>query len=100
MKAFEHETIIVTKDGWKFLRNLNRTTQGYSELTDEQLDRIWDNTTIKNNGANPKTHPISENEIRIDDYMFSIKWDKIKEIIYKNNLEWRKDGFMLTGIDI
>lgn len=100
MKTFKHETIIVKKDGWKFLRNLDRVSRGFTALSNDSLDKIWDRTTVKNGGANPKEYPINDDEIRIDPDMFGIPWDDVKKSCYLNDLEWRRDGFLLEGINI
>lgn len=100
MKQFKHETIIINKETWKFLHNYHRTSQGFSELKDESLERIWGKHQWRNKGANSKTHPITEDEIRIDKDSFSIPWKTIKSLIVDNGFDYREDGFIAEGIHI
>jgi hypothetical protein len=98
MKEYRHETIIIDRKGWEFLRNTNRTLQGFKALSQEQLDKVWNSNRYRNNGANPKTHPIAENEIRICPDSFSIKWDKVKKLLNDNGFKQRQDGYEIDGI--
>lgn len=96
----KHETIIIKKEAWKFLRNLDRTTRGYSELSDEALERSWSKFIMRNGGANSITHPIGDDEIRIDKGSFGISWNRVISVCYENDFEWRKDGYMMTEINL
>ena len=101
MKAFAHETIIINKEAWKFMWNFERQKGGFKPLTEEQLDKLWQRIQdFRNKGANPKTHPIKSNEIRIDKDSFDFKWDNVKQIIIDNGFEYRKDGFVAEGTHI
>ena len=101
MKSYVHETIIITKSAWKFLRNHFRLTNGYSKLRDEQLEKIWNSTKrYRNLGANPQTHPISDNEMRIEDGDFLCEFSEIKKLLRYNGFGYREDGFVVSGIDI
>ena len=100
MKKFSNDTIIVNKETWKFLKNYNRTSQGFSEMSDESLERFWNRLQWRNGGANSKTHPIAEDEIRIDRDTFSIRWDTIREFITDNGFAYREDGYIVVGINI
>ena len=77
MKEFKHETIIITKEAWKFLQNHYRLSRGFSKMKDEWLESMW-KKAFKNGGANPKTHPVSKNEIRIEHGSFLMKIDDIQ----------------------
>lgn len=92
------ETIIITKDAWKFLRNKSRTMKGYSILSEEALNKCLSQVKLLNDGANPETHPINDNEIRIDKECFSIELDKIKNLLNENGFGYRQDGFELNCI--
>ena len=99
MKKFNHETIIVEKSGWEFLWNTDRVDRGFEPLSQERLDDVWNRRCVnKNRGANPKTHPIAENEIRIDKDTFSIKWETVKSLLKDNGYKYRQDGYIVEGI--
>lgn len=99
MREFKHDTIIVNKETWIFIYNYERTREGFPELTERQIERIW-NMAYRNGGANSKTHPIAEDEIRIDRDTFSIRWDSIREFITDNGFEYREDGCVVVGINL
>lgn len=97
MKKFEHETIIITKNAWKFMRNFERELHGFNPISNEQLDKIWGKITLRNGGANPKDFPIAENEIRVDKDTFNCKWENVKVTLSESGFDYRKDGFTETG---
>ena len=92
MKKFKHETIIVSKEAARFIWDLPRKVK----MTDEWFNREW-NKAFRNGGANPKTHPISENEVRIsvDNICFSL--DEAKRLLTENGFTYRTDGFIVDG---
>ena len=100
MRKFKHETIIVERSGWEFLRNKERVDRGYTPLTQEHLDKVWNRCCFKNGGANPQTHPIADNEIRIDRDSFSIKWEAIKSLLESNGFKHRQDGYEVEGMHL
>lgn len=99
VKEFKHETLIVKKEGWRFLQNYYRTSRGFQELKDEWLEKMWERA-FKNGGANPKTHPISEDEIRIERDSFLMKIEEVKLLLSKNGFSYRQDGFIQEGMNI
>jgi hypothetical protein len=99
MKEFKHETMVITKDAWKFLENNYRTSRGFSEAKDEWLEKMW-NRAFRNCGANPATHPIGENEIRIEHGSFLMRIDEIKILLTDNGFGYRQDGFIQEGINL
>ena len=98
MKEVKLETIVISKNAWKFLRNKNRTMRGFTVLTDEQLEKSWNKICMKNLGANPKTHPIEDNEIRISRDCVSIKFEIIKSMLKDEGFGYREDGFIQEAI--
>lgn len=109
MANYTHETIIITKEAWKFLRNLNRKIGGFRPVTDEMHEREWQYVTHNNNrnrGANPVSHPIADNEIRIHPgYFGSIAWDDVKEMLADDGFAdggfgYRQDGYVIKGMCI
>jgi hypothetical protein len=99
MKSFAHETIIISKTAWKFLWNFERQKGGCKPLTKEQFDRLWQRVQdFRNKGANPATHPIKKNEIRIDKDSFNMKWDETKRILIDNGFKYREDNFVAKGM--
>ena len=62
MREFKHETVIITKDAWKFLQDYDRESRGYQKVNPEWLERCWQRA-FRNEGANPQTHPIAAEEI-------------------------------------
>jgi hypothetical protein len=99
MKEFKHETMVITKEAWKFLENHYRTSRGFSEAKEEWLEKQW-NRAFKNGGANPATHPIAENEIRVEHGSFLMSLDDIKSTLKSNGFEYRQDGFIMEGFNI
>lgn len=98
MREVKLETIIISKEAWKFLRNKNRTMQGFTALNDEQLEKSWNRIRLKNLGANTKTYPIEENEIRIDRDCVSIRFELVKSILNNEGFSYREDGFIQEAI--
>ena len=98
MKEVKLETIIINKEAWKFLRNKNRTTQGFTALTDEQLEKAWSKMRFRNQGASNQTYPINENEIRLMRDSFSLRWDNIKDMLNDEGFGYREDGFVQEAI--
>lgn len=98
MREYKHETIIIDRKGWEFLRNISRTLRGFNPLSQEQLDKIWNSNQYRNNGANLTTHPIAENEIRISPDSFSMQWDKVKKLLNDNGFKQRQDGYVIEGV--
>ena len=99
MRKFAHETIIITKEAWKFMWNFERAADGYKPCTDAQLENIW-NRCFRNKGANPATHPIADNEIRVDRDSFNMRFDGVKSTLDANGFGWRVDGFIAEGVYI
>ena len=101
MKEFKHETMVITKEAWKFLRNADRVKGGYSELKDEQLEKVWSKIYFKNGGAYSKTHPIAENEIRVEnDSWNTFRIEEAKQKLTENGFAYRQDGFVAEGINL
>lgn len=100
MRKFKNETIVITKDAYFFLRNEFRVKEGYKPLNNEQLERIWSRFRSRNIGENNKTHPIAENEIRIDKDTFGFKLELAKEMLMTNGFIFRQDDFIQEGIYI
>jgi hypothetical protein len=99
MREFNHETIIITKEAWKFLENYYRISRGFSEAKGEWLEKNWARK-FRNGGANPKTHPIAENEVRIEHGDFLMKIEEIKSVLKDTGFEYRQDGFIQEGMNI
>lgn len=93
MKEFESETIVVKKDAWMFLWNYERILKGYKEVTEEQLNRIWNKIPFLNGDASKDKFPILENEIRIDKNNFGFEMEKIKDVLTQNGFDFREDGY-------
>ena len=101
MKTFAYETIIINKSAWKFLKNYDRQRGGFKKLSDEQLNNFWNKIDIfKNRGANPATHPIKANEVRIDRDTFNMKLDMVKQVLEENGFKYRQDGFVSHGMNV
>ena len=86
-------TLIIEKEGYFYLRNKMRQKMGYSILSYETLNRLWGKFRFRNGGANSKTHPISDNEIRIDNSTFLLSIEGVKEALEKEGLKYREDGY-------
>ena len=97
MKEVRLETIIISKEAWKFLRQEDRKKANCRLLTDEGLEKIW-KRIWRNFGASNETHPIGENEVRIERDTFNQRWDRVKEILKENGFEYRTDGFVVEAI--
>lgn len=97
---FKHETIIITKEAWCFLRNENRKKAGCVSLNEEQLEKCWARIRYRNHGANSEKYPIADNEIRIDCDSFNFRLEQVKEMLTANGYTFRQDGFIVEGIYI
>ena len=100
MRKFKYETIIITKAAWKFMWNYEREKHGFKPCTDEALDRIWVRIAFRNGGANSKTHPISDDEIRVDPDSFNLGFMNVKRTLTENGFTFREDGFAEVGINL
>ncbi len=101
MANYTHETIIITKEAWKFLRNLDRKIGNFRPVTDEMHERTWSNLISRNYCANPASHPISDNEVRIHPNSFErIAWDEMKNTLIEGGFGYRDDGFVAKGMYI
>lgn len=100
MREVKLETLVITKEAWKFLRKYSCTSRGFKEPTDEQLEKTWNRMDFKNGGAYSKTYPIAENEIRIESDSFAIRWEKVKELLAENGFGFRSDGFIQEAMYI
>lgn len=101
MRELKHETIIVSKETYFFLRNHTRKIGGYSELSDESLERLWNRMeSARNIGANSQTHPIDKNEVRIDRDSFGLPLNTMKTLINDNGFTYREDGYIVESIYI
>lgn len=96
-RNFTSETIILTKEAWIAAKNYDRTQRGYKPLSEAFIERTW-NQCFRNSGANPATHPIAENEIRVDRDSFYLDLEHIKAMLVNAGLSWREDGYMVEGI--
>lgn len=100
MASYTHETIVITKEAWKFLRNFNRKIGGFRPVTDEMHERTWSKLN-RNYCANPVSHPIGDDEIRIYPGCFEkIAWDEVKDMLIEGGLGYRDDGFRAKGMYI
>ena len=97
MKEVRLETIIISKEAWKFLRQEDRKKANCRLLTDEELEKSW-KRIWRNFGASNETHPIGEDEVRIERDTFNQRWDRVKEILKENGFEYRTDGFIQEAI--
>lgn len=99
MREFKNETVIITKEAWKFLQDYDRESRGYKKVNPEWLERCWQRA-FRNEGANPQIHPIAAEEIRIHKDCFSTAWDKVKSLLTEKGYGYRQDGFVLEGFNI
>lgn len=98
MASYTHETIIITKEAWKFLRILNRKIGNFRPVTDEMHERTWLNLN-RNYCANPASHPIEDNEVRIyPGYFDKIAWGEVKSMLIDGGFGYRDDGFRAKGM--
>lgn len=96
MKEVRLETLIITKDAWIFLRQKQRQKYNCKQLTDEQIAKDFDRLRFRNHGANSKTHPIADNEVRITRDSFCFSLEDIKTLLDIMNFEVRNDGFVVN----
>lgn len=99
MKEFKHETLIISKKAWKFLQDYERESKGYKKISPEWLEKCWQRA-LRNEGANPQTHPISSDEIRIYKDCFSYDWNEVKNLLNEKGYGYRQDGFVIEGFYI
>lgn len=91
------KTIIVSKEAWIHVKNSEREKRGFKKLSDTFIERMWTNG-FRNAGANPATHPIDENEIRLCecDYHFPYVLKELEDA----GFTWREDGFIQEYMNI
>lgn len=99
MSNFKHETIILTKEAYRFAKDFERAEHGRKPLSETFFQHIW-TQGFRNGGANPATHPIGENEIRVDRDSFGFSLARVKSALAANGFEWREDGFIQEGFYI
>ena len=97
IKEFKHETIIITKEAFFYLKAENRKKAQCSPLSEEQLEKAWERIRYKNRGASMEKHPITDNELRISPDCFNFRFDQIKEMLTANGFTFRQDGFIEEG---
>ena len=97
MKQFKHETIIISKEAWEFMKNFEREVHGYRIFNREWLDKLWSRMYCRNGGANPATHPIKEDEVRVDRDSFNIRFENVKSELTAHGFNYRSDGFVAEG---
>lgn len=103
MKEFKTKTIIITKEGWKFLKNYDRSIRNYSKHSEEWLEKMWhqiERNGFKNDGANSKEYPIASNEIRVDNDSFNMSLDIAKNVLVANGFNYREDGYTIKGFGL
>ena len=96
MRKYTSETIIITKEAWVFIGNWDRTRLGHKPMNDKFIEHMW-TQAFRNGGANQATHPISDNEIRVDCDSFMARLADVKEHLQNNGYTYRQDGFITEG---
>lgn len=99
MKQYKYSTVIIPKEGWKYL--LQRAFSqggGGRTLPEESIERAWKRIASKNGGASPTKNPIAEDEIRVDMDTFGLNTELIKKLLDEQGISWREDGFITEGI--
>ena len=99
MREFKNETIVITKEGWFFLKQENRKKAGCQLMTQEQLEKAFGRIQYRNDGAG-KDHPIVDNEIRISKGSFNFRLEQMKQMLKDNGFDFREDGFVIEGINL
>lgn len=100
MKQYKYSTVIIPKEGWKYL--LQRAFSqggGGRTLPEESIERAWNRAqNNRNGGASPIKNPIAENEIRVDIDTFGLSAELIKKLLDEQGIAWRDDGYIAEGI--
>lgn len=99
MKEFKHETVVTTRQGWEHLEKCYREKVGCKIPSPEFLERSW-KRAFRNLGANPATHPIEENEIRVEHGSFCMTIEEIKSALTRGKFDFRQDGFVAEGFNL
>ena len=55
---------------------------------------------FRNLGANPATHPIEENEIRVEHGNFCMTIEEVKSALTRGKFDFRQDGFVAEGFNL
>lgn len=102
MKQYRCDTVIITKEGWKYLlqRAFAQGSRG-KNLPEESMERAWNRKqNNRNGGASPIKNPIAENEIRVNIYDFGLSVERVKELLDEQGMTWREDGFITEDISV
>ena len=78
---------------------MDRTQFGRKPCSNEFLEYQW-RTCFRNGGANPKTHPIAEDEIRVCKDSFNLSLEEIKVKLEDYGFTYREDGYCEEGLYI
>lgn len=97
IREFKNETIIITKEGFFFLKNASRRKAGCQELSLEKLEQWWARMRYRNGGASNIKHPINDNEVRVSKDSFNFRLDEVKAMLHAEGLTFRQDGFIEEG---
>lgn len=97
-RNYTSETLILSKKAWHFAKWFDRTQTGRKPLSNYWFEYTW-NSCFRNGGANPATHPIADDEIRVDRNNFSLSLEEIKAGLTDYGFTYRQDGFITEGID-
>ena len=99
-RAVKLETIIINKEAWKVLKQLNREKVNCRLLTEEELEKCWNRLRFRNNGASDKDYPRAEDEFRMTRDSFSFSLETAKILLETFGFEYRTDGFVLEAIEV
>ena len=109
VKEFKVKTLVLKKEAWFALRNYERMKNKYHVIPHEAMERMFNRSTMRNLGANSKTHPIADDEIRIIPSEYEMPVDEVMFFLeVLNGLAkeagkgpvFRDDGFEQEGINL
>lgn len=88
MKEFIHDTILIDKESYFYLRNNFRVAKGFKPLSIEALERIWKRLTYGNDDTE---------HYRIDIDTFGYRLETIKILLIDNGYDFIDDGIKNHG---
>lgn len=88
VRTFKHDSLLVNKESYCYIKQYNRKRRGYGPLSEESLDRLW-----------KRIHCKEQNETlaRIDKDTFSISMEQVKELLTSAGLTYIDDGKKVEG---
>lgn len=68
-RKFSHDSFLINKDGYFFLRNFSRKERGFEPLTIDKLEKIWDRLSKESEQYRVTVDSFSKSVIELKDLL-------------------------------